>query len=241
MIKIEKNSILQIIGAFCMFYWSIDTVNNLFILHNPAWVLWLSSTGFALTGLALVTRNAFLLNSMFCVLFFAETFWIVGYLSLFFFRTNILGIAEYAFSPTFPVKDYIITLYHLLIAPALLIGMFLMRKVYSYAWIGSAGYTATLIALSYFFVDASNGVNCVHNLYYCRDMLAFLSPINLPERLFVGYVLFILVFILPTNYILIKIGKIFNWERVDIKKFNLADVFSPLQVIVEAFFTPVRK
>lgn len=225
---IKTGAFVNIVGLLSLFYWFLDVVNNIYILHNPAWVLWYSSLGLAFTSLALITRNAFLLNSMFCALFVAESIWLAGYMSLLLFKKGFLDVASYAFSPTFPMKDYIITLYHLCIAPALVVGMISMRKAYSYAWIGASLYAGALAFTTYVFVDPSNGVNCIHTIYYCKGVMGFLSGMDTPFRVIVGYILFVILFFIPTNYLLIKSAQVFGWKTESFDGHKTKKLFSPL-------------
>ncbi len=196
-----------VIGIACLLYWLVDVFHSFFIYQNPYWVLWFSSLGLGLISYALLTRNKILLNVLFCVMFFIESAWLLGVLSWLVFDRSMFGIADYAFSPGFTAKDFFVTMYHVLIAPALLFGILREKTVYTFAWIGGVIYVVFLGLLTYFFVPTDQKVNCIHSLEYCGSLVAFLEPFSTPYRMMGGLSIFIAFILLPSNFLLNQFGK----------------------------------
>jgi hypothetical protein len=202
----KKIDIITILGIISLIYWCTDIINNVFFIRSSLWSLWFSSVGILFTAIGLLTRNSFLINSLFCALFVVEAFWNIGFFSHFLFQKSFLGLTDYLFDGNYSAKDFIITSYHMLMVPFLLIAMIKEKIIYKTAWVGAAAYTAILCLLTYFFVGHQENVNCVHTLENCESILFFLSSIENPLRVTIGITLATFIIFIPTNYLLVKLA-----------------------------------
>jgi hypothetical protein len=206
-VDMKKFDIVTILGIISLVYWCIDVFNNVFSLHAPLWSLWFSSVGIGLTAVALLTRNTFMLSSLFCALFVVELSWNIGFFSHLLFHKSFLGLTDYLFSGYYSEKDFIITSYHTVMLPFLLIGIWKGKTVHTHAWIGAAIFTAALTFFTYFLAGTHENTNCVHVIHDCRAFLFFLEPISNPLRTMVGVFLMTVILFIPTNYALMKFIK----------------------------------
>jgi len=211
-LKKTRKDILVYIGFLCLLIWSLDFLNIVFLIHKPQYLLWLSSVGLLATAIALIKRDSFLIFVLFCSLFVFEAIWSIGFLSRLLFNIPIPGVVDYAFEPTYATKDFILTLYHLLIPSALLIGFIKQKKVYKYGWLFALFYTSILVFLTYFFVNKVENVNCVHTITYCRSFIPFLYKFDNPIRIYIGLLMATVFVFIPTNYTLYRIGKYLKWD-----------------------------
>jgi hypothetical protein len=198
---------VTILGIIALIYWGIDVINNIFFLNASSWSLWFSSVGIGLTAVGLLTRNAFLLNSLFCALFVGESFWNIGFFSHLLFGKSFMGLTDYLFNADYTTKDFFITSYHIIMIPFLLIGILKEKIIYKLAWLGATGYITILSVLTYFLVGQKETVNCVHTIENCRAFLFFLDKVNNPLRITIGISLATLLLFIPTNYLLVQIVK----------------------------------
>lgn len=201
------------LGVVCLLVWIVDFINIVFIIQKSITLLWYSNTGLLATAIALLRRDSRLIFTLFCALFVIEGIWGVGFFSLLLFNKAIPGVADYAFAPSYSNKDFILSLYHLVTPISLLVALVKFRKVYKYGWVGAMIFASVLTFITYFLVDKSQNVNCVHTLDHCRSMLSFLYTFNNPLRLFLGIACITVVVYIPTNYILYQIGKRLRWKR----------------------------
>ncbi len=201
------------LGVVCLLVWIVDFINIVFIIQKSITLLWYSNTGLLATAIALLRRDSRLIFTLFCALFIIEGIWGVGFFSLLLFNKAIPGVADYAFAPSYSSKDFILSLYHLVTPISLLIALVKFRRVYKYGWVGASIFASALTFITYFFVDKSQNVNCVHTLDHCRSMLSFLYTVTNPSRLFLGIACITVVVYIPTNFILYKIGKRLRWKR----------------------------
>jgi hypothetical protein len=202
-----KNRVLVYLGMVCFFVWVIDVINNIFYVHKPEYLLWYSTFGLLLTGISLMTQNKKLIAISFCAFFVIELVWDLGFLLKLFIHVTIPGVAEYMFASTYKRKDFLISLYHLLISPSLLLAVIINKEYYKYAWVGALSIATVLAFLTYFFVNPHEQVNCVHTINYCRTFIPFLNTIHNPLRIFVGLFLATVVIYIPSNYWMLLISK----------------------------------
>ncbi len=198
------------IGLMLLLIWVIDALNIVFLHHKPGSLFWYSNAGLLLTSIALLTRNSRLIFILFCALFFAEFIWGIGFLMLIFFQ-KIPGIVD-NLKLQFETKDLILTLYHFLIPPVLLFGVFKLKRIYKNAWWGALLYASILVLFTYFLVSPQKSVNCLYPVDHCRRFFPFLFRIENPLRLFVGLLLLTIFIYIPSNYFLYQIGKRLNWK-----------------------------
>lgn len=199
----KKNKPLMVLGVVCVVYWLLNFLNNAVLTHDYGWLLWYSSAGLLITGMALITQNTKLLYSMFCALFVAETVWMVDLFYVIFSHHPLVGFTGYMLSPSFNTKDLYFTLYHLLIPISLFIAIYQTKKIYKYGWIGAMIFAATLAILTYFLTSPYSQVNCIHSINQCQTIFSFLYTIGDLYRIIVALIgLTVFVFI-PTNYLLL--------------------------------------
>lgn len=198
------------LGLICLLIWIIDFFNIVFLYHKPDSLLWYSNAGLLATSISLLKRNSLLTAILFCALFMVELLWGIGFLLLI-FSQSIPGLVK-ELALRYEIKDLVLTLYHFIIPPALLIGVLKLKKVHKHAWIGAFVYVATLSFLTYFLISPERSVNCVHPVENCRIFIPFLSTIQNPARIFIALGLLTIFVYIPSNYFLYKIGKHLKWE-----------------------------
>jgi hypothetical protein len=200
----KKLDTVTVLGIISLVYWLFDVVNNNFFLHEATWSLWFSSFGIGLTAIGLLTRNTFLLSSLFCALFVFEMSWNIGFFSHTIFHKSFMGLTDYLFNGNYTTKDFLITSYHISMIPFLLIGIIKEKVVHKTAWIGASLFTAVAVSLTYFFAGPHETTNCVHVIDNCRLFLFYLENVSNPLRSTLGVIIVTLFLFIPTNYALIK-------------------------------------
>jgi len=200
-------SLERILGVICILYWLFDFIFNALLPHNYSWLLWYSSMGLLVTGIALITQNEVLIFSSFCALFIIETLWTVDFLGLFIFHKSLSGITAYTKTLSFTEKDLFLTLYHMLIPISLLYALWKTTKIYKYGWVGAVLFSSMLMFLTFFLVGPYDRVNCISNLSNCQSIFSFLYKISNPYRIFAALFMLLLFVYLPTNYVIIKLKK----------------------------------
>lgn len=197
----------MILGLIYISYWLLDFSKNAVLTHDYSWLLWYSSAGFLMTGIALIVQNTKLIYSMFCALFVVETVWIVDLFYVIFTHRTLIGFTKYMLSPSFHVNDLFFTLYHALIPIGLLIAILQTKKTYKYGWVGAMIFATSLAALTYLLTDPNSQVNCIHTANQCNTVFSFLYRIENPYRIIIALIgLTIFVFV-PTNYLLTNVWK----------------------------------
>ncbi len=211
----KKDALLFKLGLFCLFYWIIDIINILFFVQKPEFILWYSVMGLLLTAIALILQSPILISTMFCALFLMESAYSLDFLGRILFDYHFLGISSYVFEPTYSKKDFFMAFYHFLIPPALLIAHLRTKKFYKRAWVGAIMYASTILVLTFLLVPRSGTVNCVHQLTFCRGAFSFiLYQFPYPYRIFAALVFVVLGVFIPTNYVLLQIGRKLKWKEV---------------------------
>jgi len=195
----------RMLGIICIIYWLFDFIFNALLIHNFSWLLWYSSAGLLITGIALVTQNEVLLYSSFCALFIIESLWTVDFLGLFIVHKSLSGLTAYTKALNFTEKDLFLTLYHMLIPLSLFYAIRKTTKIYKYGWIGAVLFSSTLAFLTFFLVNPYDRVNCISNLSNCQSIFSFFYKINNPYRIFAALFMLLIFVYLPTNYMVIKV------------------------------------
>lgn len=209
----KKHASLFWLGILCLCFWVVDVANVIFVIHKPAWLLWFSSLGLILTAVALLTQSALFIFVLFVSHFVLEAIWTIGFFSILLFNKGIPGITDYAFTSHFAQKDFLITLYHVLIPPSLLWGLLKTRKVYKSGWIWATLLTSLIAAITYIFVEPHEKVNCIHSVTYCSNAFSdIFNKIQNPNRIFLGLALLTFFVFIPTNFIASKMGKALGWK-----------------------------
>ncbi len=204
-------------------FWILDTYLKIFVKHDPAQMLWWSSAGLGLSVLALFLRNSFLINSLFCALFFHELLWSSSYLSSLLFKTDSTYFAYYMFQPNYPKLNYFVGLFHLLLVPSLVFAIIKTKKIHKAGWIGATIFGFVILFLSYLFSDQTSNLNCIRpefDLKACKIYLNYLYHLyylnyvnNLSGIILVNLV-YMIIFFIPANLILIWAGKKYHWQIV---------------------------
>ena len=211
----KRNKLLFTLGIFSFIYWVLDFINIVFFINKPEFVLWYSSAGLLLTSIALIRQSPRLILVMFCSLFVMESIWSLDFLARLLSGISPLGITDYLFEFPYTKKDLVMTMYHLMIPPFLLIGVSKTQKIFHYSWIGSVLYAGSLAFLTYWMADPKGSVNCIHQLIRCRGVFSSIFT-AFPKPYHIFFVLLSATFLvyLPTNYLLNKIGKKFRWREI---------------------------
>lgn len=216
--KGKKDKILVSLGMVYIVYWFVDFYKNAVLTHDFSWLLWYSSAGFLLTGIALVTQNVKLIYSLFCALFVIETLWIVDLVYSFLNHHTLIGLTEYILSPTFQIKNFFYTLYHALIPIGLLVAVLRIKNTYKYGWAGATLFVTTLLTLTYFLTSPHSQVNCIHAINKCHSIFSFLYKINYLSRISVAIIVLTLCIFIPTNYILFYFKKQKTHGKLPLKR-----------------------
>lgn len=207
----RKYDILFLLGLFCFIYWFLDFLNIIFLVKKPTYALWFSSIGILMTAISLIRRNPVLIAVTFCTYFVMESVWVLDFLLRVFFQYDFLGLTDYLFEKGYSRKDFIMSMYHIFIPAVLLYAQLLTKTIYKYAWVGSVLYVTTLAAITYFITDKSDIVNCVHKTTKCSGFFSSnIAPY--PYYIFILIALVTLIIYIPTNYILLKVAKKFDWK-----------------------------
>lgn len=210
----KKDRTLLILGAICLTYWILDFINIVFIIHKPEYLLWYSNAGLLLTSIALLRRSPLLISIMFCALFVLESIWIIDFLAQILLKKRILGITNYLFESTFNKKDFAMSMYHLLIPPSLLYAILKTKTINGYSWLGALMYALTISILTFFFVNQSENVNCVHQLDRCKGFFSFVfRAAPYPYHIFTSAFFATIFVFIPTNYILFKVANKYDWNK----------------------------
>lgn len=201
--KVAKNKFLIWLGCFEIICWSFDFINSAVIKNDYSWILWYSTAGLLLSGIALIIQNIKLIYSLFCALFAVETLWVASVFYVLISQQNVQQLAAYLSVSNFQLKDLYVIFYHALIPACLLIAVVIKKESYKYGWVGASFFATTVAILSYFFLSPHSQVNCVHSVNYCLTFFSFLSGFGTPERIMVGLVVLIIFVFIPTSYITI--------------------------------------
>jgi|GEM_PF-6918512 len=195
-----------VLGILLLTFWIADSYIKTAIFHTPYRMLWYSSAGLFVTGIALLKRSSFLITSMFCALFFIEGVWTISFLSVIFLHKDIFSIASYAFNSQYSSKDFYITLFHLLLAPAVMLGVVRLNRIHQFGWVGAMIFTLFVAILSYLFVrNGQDNVNCVLNQTSCVKYFSFFYKFGSPQRIFLAVFAITLMLFYPTNRLLERI------------------------------------
>lgn len=196
-----------------LLFWLADTYSKVFIMHAPLRTLWFSSTGLAVTTIALFTRSSFLITSMFSALTVIEGIWDIGFLSKLLINKTIPGVAEYMFQPNFPNWEFGITLYHLFLVPVIIFALIKVHKIHKLGWLGATIFTSIVAFATYTLVKNGDNINCVFTIDYCRSFMQPLYNFENPFRIFLGIFFLALFLFIPLNWIILKFGEVIGHRK----------------------------
>lgn len=201
------------LGVLCLAYWFFDSLNIIFFIQKPDYLLWYSSSGLLLMSIALILRSPALISVMFCALFALELSWTLDFIIRIFSGKSPLGITNYLFEPEFGKKDFLMSMYHLLIPAALLYAILKTKRIFRYSWAGAAIYLSTISLLTFIFADLSSDVNCVHTPDRCKGFLSpIITVVPYPFHILASILFVTILIFIPTNYMLLKIAKKNKWS-----------------------------
>lgn len=205
--KTKRNSFITFLGVVCIVYWLVDFIFNALIPHHFSWLLWYSSAGLLLTGIALLLQNNILIYSLFCALFIPELTWIIDFVGKFLFHKSLFGFTFYLNGLDFAGKSLYLTLYHFLIPASLLFAIYHSKKIFIYGWLGALVFGSIIAFLTYTFVGQHDQVNCMQSLSPCKTVFSFLYAIPNPQRIFTTLFFLVIFIYIPTNFIILKFKK----------------------------------
>ncbi|QQG44339.1 MAG: hypothetical protein HYW86_00250 [Candidatus Roizmanbacteria bacterium] len=214
MLKKKLKDPLFFISLITFAFWLADAYLKIFILKAPQRMLWYSATGLGLTTIALMTRNSFLITSMFCALVINESIWTISFISNFFLKADIVQVADYAFKASYSKFKFIVTSYHLFLVPALVAGLLVTKKIHRLGWLGAYFFASIVAVLAYILPDPfGENINCVRSegvrmtesckLYFS----SFYNGFNDFPMIFIVTAILAYFVYLPINYLLLFLGK----------------------------------
>jgi hypothetical protein len=106
-------------------------------------------------------------------------------------------------------------MYHFLILPTIFIGLYKLKKVHEYGWLGAILLMNIFLWLGYFFPDVVDNMNCSLNVPgdTCYSLFDSFYRIGYPTFAYMSASIFFgLVVFLPINYFAIKFAEKYNWK-----------------------------
>lgn len=205
---------LRIIAFILICFWLADTYVKVVVDDAPARVLWWSSAGLLLTVAGLYLKNTLILTGIACVLLLPESIWTLSFFSNLILKKDALLFTEYAFKPDYSPLKFIVTFYHLLAIPSLILGLYCIKKIHSRGWILAYVFSLVISYLAYIFPDQYSNVNCTQTETAGRCWLYFryLYPLNDVIRIFLAATILTLFVYLPVNLVLTMIAKKSGWS-----------------------------
>ncbi len=197
----KRKDILFYLGLLLLFFWLADSFDKIFIAHKAFRMLWYSSASLALTTIALLFKNDFLIVTAAGATMIIEGVWILGFFSILLFGRHLTGIAEYMFAPHFPKLEFAITMYHMLIVPFAILAVHRVRKISKFGWLGASSFALAVGFLTYLLVPKTENVNCVYAIDHCQSFFWYLYTISNPARIFVAVFFLTFGIYIPTNYL----------------------------------------
>ena len=203
-------------GLLGLLFWLADTFSKIFYIHLPQRVLWFCSLGFLITLVGYFRKNSLILTSVLCLLFIMETLWMLSLIISLFMGSAFVftDISKYVFAPNYPKIRLFITMYHFLILPTIFVGLYNLKKIHQYGWVGATSLLLMFLILGYFFPDVVDNLNC--SLSIPGDACyAFFGPfyrlgyfLAYPlASIFLGVVVFF-----PINLFAVKFAEKYGWK-----------------------------
>ncbi len=177
----DKQSL--ILGIILVLFWGLDAYDKIVILHAPYRLLWFSSAGLLMTSLGLLTKNRLLVTMTFCALSVVEGVWFASFL-LSFFHLDFIGMASY--HPSARLDATIVTAYHILLFPSLLLAISKVRP-HKKGWLAAGVFALSIGILSYIFtLGLSDNVNCIQSDKACSSFFSLFYSIHNPQRIIIA-------------------------------------------------------
>lgn len=202
------------VGLVTLGFWLADSYLKISILEAPSRMLWYSAAGLLVTAVGLFLRSSLLLTAMFCALVINESVWTISFFSNLIFHKDFTHVAEYAFRPNYPWYKFAITIYHLTLVPAIVIGLATVKRVHKFGFLAAYVFALILGLLSYLFPDAKENVNCIQRetIGSCRLYFAnFYQFGNFGGAVLAISSLAVFVY-LPINLLLLFVAKKLGWR-----------------------------
>lgn len=204
-------------GILGIFFWIADTLSKVFYIQLPQRIFWFCSLGFLIVLIGYFRKKSLILTSTLCLLFVIEVLWMISLLLNLIFWGNTLiftDISKYVFAPDYSKVRLVITMYHLLILPMILIGLYKIKRIHKYGWIGAILLMNVILWLGYFFPDVVDNMNC--SLSIPGDACYALFGPFYKMGYFFGYpavsIFLGLIVFLPVNYFAIKYAEKKGWK-----------------------------
>ncbi len=215
---------LVLLGTILFTYWLLDSWYKIFIQMAPTRMLWYSSMGLLITSIGLWKKNVFLLSSMFCTLLFQEGIWNLSFFANLISLPDPFQAASYAFGSKFPKMGLFITLFHLLLLPSIFYGLYKLKRVSRWGWLGAYIFALLINYLPLFFPDKED-VNCVRGqIASCQLFFGAFYGVNPLYGIFGGVTYQLFLIFIPANILLINIStkskKIFYFLNHPLKQIS---------------------
>ena len=193
----KKGVILNIIGTIFIIL-GIASLSRIFF-PAATWqnVFWWCDHAAIIIGLAILFRSRFWLTAELNIMLIPQVLWTIDFLSKVFFNKFVFGFTAYMFEGPWTFK--LLSYQHLFMFILALIALFMMGKADKKAWIGSFIHGIFLF-ITGLLIPAYYNINCVH-----KNCLGFQAE----PYVLVWWTLFIAM-VLITNFILVKITKLFK-------------------------------
>lgn len=220
---------LFLLALILLIYWGMDAWYKIFVQHAPTRMFWYSSMGLGVTSIGLFARSPLILSAMFSVLLFQEGIWNLSFFSNLFSLPDYLQTASYAFGKKFPTIGLIITLFHLLLLPSILFGLYQLKKVSRWGWLLGYIFALAINYLPLIFPDKED-VNCVRGqIASCQIFFGAFYTINPVTGIFGGVTYQLFLIYIPANVLLINI--------FDKGKYFVKFISSPILFLKKLFFS----
>ncbi len=206
----NKERLLNVLGFLLIF-------SSIFVIYfmskeNPVYVFWLSNHVPLIIGIAILTRNSFLLAAEMSLLFIGELGWVLDFISKLLFGFYIFGSTEYMFNPAYPATLYWASMEHLIILPAGILALFLLKKAEKNAWVLSLAHGTIILIISFLFGSAYN-LNCAY-----KSCITWLPTFDFYSA--VWPIIYFTVFVVPINFLLLYFcGLCLNSAKVKLVNF----------------------
>jgi len=222
---LKKISRYQWFGIFGVIFWLSDTYSKFFYLYLPQRVFWFCSFGFLIVLIGYFRKKSLILTSTLCLLFTIEVLWMISFfLNLTFIIAGVdtfTNVSKYVFAPDYPKIRLAITMYHFLILPTILIGLYKIKKIHRYGWIGAMILFFMFLCLGYLFPDVADNMNCSLSIPgdACYQVFGPFYKLGYVWAYLLGTLAFGLVIFFPTNYFVIKFAEKKGWRIEEKIKF----------------------
>ncbi len=196
----KKERILNIIGIIFLILGIASLSRVFFTVATWQNVFWWCDHAVLIMGLAILFRNRFWLTAELNIALIPQFLWSIDFFSKLFFNKFIFGFTAYMFEGHWAFK--LLSYQHLFVFILALIALILLGNADKRAWIGSLIHGIFLF-IAGLLIPAYYNINCVH-----KNCLNFQA-----EPYFLVWWALFIVMVLITNFILVKITKLFKDKK----------------------------